>query len=303
MNASNTTAATSGQATDKRALDELFSLTHQYRAGEAYRDLLKFVARFRSYSPYNAMLIHVQMPGAVFVAPPHRWLGTYQRTIRPGARPIVILQPMGPVMFVFDVSDTEPKACASSMPPEVENPFEVSGAALGSGLCRLIDNGKRDGVRVTFSKQGSQSAGSICHVAAGINASQTFQTGRDSSGKPVTADIPIIYDLEVNANLDKEERYATIAHELAHLYCGHLGSPNLRWWPSRAGLGHVQREFEAESIAYLVCGRLGIANPSHRYLANYVSRHDQVPLISLDRVMATAGLIESMTRRRLKPRE
>jgi len=54
------------------------------------------------------MLIHIQMPGAKFVAPPHRWLHEYGQRIKPGAHPLVILQPMGPVMFVFDVSDTEP---------------------------------------------------------------------------------------------------------------------------------------------------------------------------------------------------
>ena len=31
-----------------------------------------FTARFRRYSPYNALLIHAQMPGATFVAPPSR---------------------------------------------------------------------------------------------------------------------------------------------------------------------------------------------------------------------------------------
>jgi hypothetical protein len=28
--------------------------------------LLEFITRFRFYAPYNAMLIHVQMPGATF---------------------------------------------------------------------------------------------------------------------------------------------------------------------------------------------------------------------------------------------
>ena len=40
----------------KRALDELFSLTTQYRSSTRYRELLDFTARFRSYSPFNALL-------------------------------------------------------------------------------------------------------------------------------------------------------------------------------------------------------------------------------------------------------
>jgi hypothetical protein len=50
-----------------RSLDELLSLTRQYKPSSAYRELLEFVARFRFYAPFNAMLTYVQMPGARFV--------------------------------------------------------------------------------------------------------------------------------------------------------------------------------------------------------------------------------------------
>jgi hypothetical protein len=90
------------EETTRHALDELLRLTYQYTSTKAYDDLLTFMRRFRLYAPYNAMLIHIQMPGARFVAPPHRWLYEYRQRIKPGAHPLVILQPMGPVMFVFD---------------------------------------------------------------------------------------------------------------------------------------------------------------------------------------------------------
>lgn len=38
----------------------------------------------------------------------------------------MILQPMGPVMFVFDVSETEPLPGAPCLPREVIAPFEVT---------------------------------------------------------------------------------------------------------------------------------------------------------------------------------
>lgn len=62
-------------------------------------------------------------------------------------------------------------------------------------------------------------------------------------------------------------------------------------------------EFEAESVAYLVCARSGIRNPSERYLAGYLKEREQVPPISLDCVMKTAGLVETMSRERMKPRK
>lgn len=287
----------------KRALDELFSLTNQYKTSQAYRDLLQFVTRFRSYSPFNAMLVHIQMPGAVFVAPPYRWLRDYGRRIGPGARPLVILQPMGPVMFVFDVSDTEPTEEARRLPREVENPFEVEKGYVGGSLRLMIDNAKRDGVRITERKEGSQSAGSIRWVAQKVQESQPFQKGVDKDRQPVFVGIPVKYDLVINAGLSREARYATMVHELAHLYCGHLGTPKVQWWPDRRGLSREIREFEAESVAYLVCLRSGIDISSEQYLSGFLEEYDQVPPISLERVMKAAGLIESMSRQRMKPRK
>ena len=82
------------------ALDELFRLARRYRTSQEYFQLLRFVSRFRAYAPFNAMLVHVQRPGARYVASASRWQH-YRRRIRSGANPLVILQPMGPVMFVF----------------------------------------------------------------------------------------------------------------------------------------------------------------------------------------------------------
>ena len=65
----------------------------------------------------------------------------------------------------------------------------------------------------------------------------------------------------------------------------------------------VVAEFEAESVTYLVCERLMIDNPSAEYLANYVKTREDLPSISLECVMKTAGLIENMGRGRLKSRK
>ncbi len=121
--------------------------------------------------------------------------------------------------------------------------------------------------------------------------------------EPKYVDVPRRYALLLNANLSAEARYATLVHELAHLYCGHLGTPNDKWWPDRRGLDYAAAEFEAESVCYLVCERVGIENPSDQYLAGYLGAKEQIPSISLDCVMKTAGLIERMGRERLGVRK
>jgi len=283
----------------KRSVDELFNLARRYRLSEAFRQLLEFVSKFHFYSPFNAMLIHVQLPGATFVAPPRRWLLDYRRRIKADARPIVILQPMGPVMFVLDVSHTEPEPGAPELPREVTHPFEVRRGRVDRELLLTIENAKRDGVDVVPRAAGSQSAGAITKAASGKTLEFIVKE------RPETAyqSVPLRYELLFNSSLSDEAKYATLTHELGHLYCGHLGTPNDRWWPDRRGLLGPVAEFEAEAICYLVCNRLGIDNPSDQYLAGYLVPGQDVPPISLECVMKTAGLIEQMGRQLLKPRK
>lgn len=285
----------------KHALDDLFTATLAYRKGHAYFKLMQFVAHFRFYSPYNAMLLHVQRPGATYVAPAYRWKRDFKRSVKPNANPLVILQPMGPVMFVFDVADTLANPGAPPLPAEVTTPFEVRKGTIGSELDRTIENAKRDGVRVWATKTGSQGAGHI-QAASGDQKPQAFAAGKDQQGRPLIEFVPVRYAVALGEDLSHEARYVTLLHELGHLYCGHIGTLNPRWWPDRRGIARVPAEFEAESVAYLVSARLGIDNPSESYLSNYVEQKSEVPAISLECVMKAAGLIETMARGALKPR-
>ena len=264
----------------------------------AYAQLLRFTARFRRYSPYNALLVHVQMPGATYVAPPSRWLAEYGRQIKPGARPIVVLRPRGPVMFVFDVKDTEPGPNAKPIPEGVLAPFAARGSPVGRQLRLAIANAKRDGVRVSLREEGSQSAGSI-RSATGAARFIVFEHG---VRKPRRVRVPLRYELLMNRDLATESRYATVVHELAHLYCGHLGTPDDRWWPDRRGVPPDVMELEAESVSYLVCRRFGVDSSSASYLARYLRDNKPLPDISLERVMVAAGLVEDMSTRSLPPR-
>lgn len=281
------------------ALDELFTLTKLYRSKSSFHELVHFIARFRFYSPYNAMLVHLQMPGARFVASPSRWKKNFGRSIRPGARPLVILQPRGPVMFVFDVKDTEPDRNAPPLPMEVTNPFAVEYGRVGRQLEMTISNAVRDGVRITERDAGSQSAGQIGATKA--SAKLKFQV--KSIPEPEFIDVPLRYELLLNRDHSREEKFATLAHELAHLYCGHIGTPNPDWWMDRSGQETKLQEFEAESVCYLVCERIGVKNPSAQYLSGYLKEDGEIPPISLEGVMKAAGLIEQMGQSRMKPRK
>src|ERR1700694_5305582 len=196
------------------ALDELFTLARKYNSSDAYLELMRFVGRFRFYSPFNALLIHTQMPGAHFVCTARRWRRDYRREIKIDARPIVILQPMGPVLFVFDVSDTAPLPNARPLPRQVQHPFQVRNGKIGGQLALTIENAKRDGVRVSERADGSQRAGSIQRAAAG----QHLEFAIAQKPMQKTAQISLWFELLLNSIFSAEVRYGTLVHELAHLY-------------------------------------------------------------------------------------
>lgn len=273
-----------------RALDELVGDARRYRSSRDYRALLDFIGDFRGYSAFNAMLVHLQMEGATFVAPAARWRSAYGRRVTSDARPLVILRPFGPVMIVFDVSHTEPcDETSPPLPPEVTDPFTISVLPdVRDLLARTEQNAIRDGVRLLHVDPGSQQAG---RIARAEGAELEFMVRR----RPLTVvRVPLRYEMQVNNRHDLSTQYATVVHELAHLYCGHLGTPDPRWWPQRTKLSHEAQEFEAESIAYLVCRR---SDPSVRfppYLAQHLGKHDEVPAISLERVLVATDLIVRM---------
>ena len=207
----------SARAAIRGALDELFENARQFNSSKAYLELMQFIGRFRFYSPFNAMLIHMQMPGARFVATARRWGRHFHRQIKVGAQPIVILQPMGPVLFVFDVTGTEPLPGAPPLPGWVERPFEVRGGTIGTELIWTVENAKRDGVRVSERPHGSQRAGSI-QRATTTGYLQVLTAGTPA---PQRLNVPLRYELLLNSKLSHEAPYATLVHELGLLYCGH----------------------------------------------------------------------------------
>lgn len=279
-----------------RVLDELVHDVRMYRSGRAFAGLLEFAGRFRFYSPFNAMLIRVQMQGATFVATAGRWRQKYGREVRPEARPLVILRPRGPVMIVFDISDTVPvDREAIPLPDEVVAPFGISRLPdVEAIMSRTVRNAARDGVRVTRVEAGSQQAGRI-QTASGPALELTVKRRHGAE----TVHVPQRYVACLNADHDPSTQYATLAHELAHLYCGHLGTPNEKWWPRRDRLDHTTEEFEAEAAAFIVCKRIDDSVRFPPYLANVLGRDDQLPPFSLDRVVKVAGDIELMGKQNL----
>ena len=276
------TAGLTPAEADASAVDELFRHSAHWRSRCGFVELLEFIARFPAYSPLNGFLICLQDPAATRVATPRVWARRYQRRLKPGARPIVILAPMSPVLFVFDIRDTEGPAPAPNMLP-------ASGTASRRPP-RLLD--------ITLHNCGSQ------HIAvresAGLGAASERALRLNSALRKKHAGL----DLEPNTRylvllevgLSLEAKYAALTLELGRIFCGHLGIDGDAWWLDRKDLDFDRIELEAAALTQLVCRRRGLAGPGS-LLAECLQGDRELPPISLNAVFQAASHIEAMGRR------
>src|ERR1700730_13703178 len=261
--------------TTRKALDTLVADAIAYRTGRELKELFDFMRRFPHIAPYNAMLLHVQNPGIGYALQARLWERDYRRQVRPGARPYVILQTMGPVAFVFELSDTEPVDPSVDVVPEiVKNPFPAKGQPPIGGVRKLVSACLKVGIEVEWRDRGTNLAGSVHRL--------THRTPP--------------FHLLLNLKHTEAQQLGTLAHELAHVFCGHLGVSGEGFWPERSYVTKITREFEAEAVAYLVTDRLNLDIGSVQYLAGYLSDHEPLPINSLDTVFKAVAKIEEMLR-------
>lgn len=110
------------------------------------------------------------------------------------------------------------------------------------------------------------------------------------------------FHIALNSKHTPAQQLGTLAHELAHIFCGHLGETEDGFWPHRPYETKPVQEFEAEAVAYLVTDRLNLDIGSVRYLAGYLDDGQALPNYSLDAVLTATGKIETMVAGRFKPK-
>jgi hypothetical protein len=255
-------------------LDQLLEDSRLYRRGSEYQNLLDFVVRLRNFAPFNALLLQIQKPGLHHAASAHDWLATFNRTVKQGARPLLILWPFGPVALVYDLMDTD-----GDQVPLGVTAFYASGKMDQASITKFERSLLKKGIMCTKIDAGDRNAGSIVISSRPINRSERST-----------------YELTLNKNHDANVQFSTLAHELAHLFLGHLGPDHHLHVPARPSLAHSQLELEAESTAYIVCARNGVECKSQSYLAAYVKQDTTLEQIDLYQVMRAAGQIENVLR-------
>jgi hypothetical protein len=273
-------------------------------------EYLDFSTKFRRLAVWNARMAHMQRPGARIVATEYEWQ-TVGRYVLPDAVPIMILWPFSPIRFVYEHEDTGPPIGRAS----IDDPFAVEGEFRPGMLSKLFSSLKKQKhyrVWLEFRRQGFNYAGSA--AAQGVlPLTQTTEGLADGSliGKfagenaktavqPSKNGVPS-YRVTINDRLEPGERLVTMAHELGHIFCGHLGECNSSGkddesgWPDRRWVSKHEKEVEAEAVAYLVASRAGLVTGSAAYLSTH-ARRANIETIDVELIVRAAARIERLAK-------
>jgi hypothetical protein len=271
---------------DLASIDELFHRSVELRSTEKFIDFIQFTSRLRHYSLFNNALVYMQNPQVSYYATEVHWRKAFNRILKADARPMVILAPMTPVLFVYDWSDTEGEG---TLPEMAEGLFDVEGILPEGLLEKTVKNCERFKFVVKRRSMGTLQAGKV------------FSPRWMETGYRRTQHVKAF--ITINTKFDDEAAYATLCHELAHVFLGHLGNDADEWWPNRRDLPTNPGELEAEAVSYLVLNRLGLETKSAEYLAGYIHSPDDLKNISPGSIVKVASLIERMGRKMIAPKK
>lgn len=240
---------------------------------DAWVRFLDFMGGFHAYSLNNLMLILSQFPAATSVAGFRSWQEK-GRQVRKGERGIRIFgysarkitdesgepepddngkpktRATFPILSVFDISQTDPTD------PSADEPWNIA------------------------------------HRLDGDDEADVFTTVRDyleSEGWPVELEEisgdrngyadPVAHRVAIDSRLSPAQRAKTALHEAGHIILGHVDE-DLSEYVAHRGV----KECEAESVAYVVAGLLGIDTSAYSvgYVAGWVNG-------DVDAIRATAA--------------
>lgn len=267
-------------------VDEMFASSSRFRDCRNLKELLSFIARFPNYSVLNGLLLYAQNASATYVATARSWMQKYSRKPKYTARPLVILAPMAPIRFVFDIQDTEGEPVPSRL--------LESGTGRNQWSARVYTqtclNSAAQGIAVYETGLDPHAEDSAGRITPALRKQyQAFDLPKDTS-----------YLILMEKTKPLEDKYGSLVHELGHIFCGHLGIDRHAWWPEREDLDVTGEEIEADCVAYLICARLGLKSHAANYLSNHIDQRQPLPVFSLNAVLQAAACVEEMGKSRWK---
>jgi len=274
------------QALEGGALDEMFAACHRFRSSSEYLELLNFIVRFPKYSAFNCLLLYFQNPSITFVATSKIWQRQFSRRLKYIARPLVILAPMSPVRFLYDLADTEGDAIPPSLLISLEDKYRLSRDIFDN----TIHNCGVNGIIVREMQFSHQTKGAPIPI--------THEALQKYGG--LDLDSQMNYLILLNQAHSLEDKYARLVYELGQIFCGHFGIHSNAWWKNRRDETSSVREIETESVALLVCRRKRLFENSKKFFSHLSEQDREIPMLGLHAVFNATSYIEDMGKKRWK---
>lgn len=265
---------------ERSLLTQLLDDSKLYKNGKNFKELLEFTNKLSNFAPFNSFLLHIQKPGLSFAASKNDWHNKFNRTIKEGARPLLILWAFAPVAFVYDVADTD----GDKLPDDVAAMFRAKGEMTKKDIQRFIGKLIKSGIDTKLIEYGDAHAGHIQRPEHDLVSNRRSENVKE---KPD-------YLIRLNKKHDPNVQFATLAHELAHLYLGHLGADKFLKIPDRLNKSKDTKELEAESVCYIVCHRNNVVPNSETYLTDFVDDKLQADDMEVYALLKAAGQIETI---------
>lgn len=265
---------------DLSATDEMFIATRRFRSSVAYFDLLHFIAGHPKYSAFNGLLLYFQNPHITYVATPGNWWRQFGRKPKHLATPLIILAPMSPIRFVYDLYDTEGDPIDRKQLAALLARDRLSRDTLE----KTVENCRFHGIQTVHFSPAELEPGSCYSITFDIR-----ERFKNKTFNPWAK-----YMIALNPGDSIEDKYASLALGLGHIFCGHLGIDDNAWWQDRRDVDRAPGLIEAESVAYLTCLRKNVSAPVEKMLAPYSKIDCDMPVFGLNTVLQATHYIEEM---------
>ena len=238
-----------------------------FRSGR-YEEYLKTMSKFRSYSARNCVLIMQQKPEATYVAGMKSWDKNFDRRVNKGETAIRILAPVtytkeiksivtdqdGVPILDQDGNTVWRQAEREAVGYKVAYVFDIS-QTHGKELPELVHtlDGKLDNYEDVRRAVESAAPCRVDYWALGANKANGFYRPKENQ-------------IVIKKGMTEAQTIKTLLHETAH---ARLHNPN---GPMKEA-DRRTKEVQAESIAYVVSGRLGLdtSEYSFGYVAGWAS--------------------------------
>lgn len=270
MTSSRTRRTTEQKRAEMEALHaQLIESVEALRSSENWAAYLRFCASFHRYSFSNLLLILAQCPEATQVAGYRAWQAK-GRQVRKGETGIRILG-TGTVKTSAN-DDDESTEAAETVDGRRRVFFPVS--VFDISQTDVIE-GREDTSSPMRPLTGDDEHGILSRVVDYLTARgatvEFQQLGRGRNGYTARADeragVPIRVVIEVGNSPTQQAK--TAIHEAAHIVLGHLQDDFAEYVAHRG-----RYEVEAESVAYVVAGMLGLDSSDYStgYVTGWASR-------------------------------